>query len=63
MKQRNDERGFKDPVCGMEVSHTTAIEAYEHEGKTYYFCASACREAFEKDPEKYIPHHRQHGMK
>jgi len=63
MKQKNDERIFKDPVCGMEVSHLTAVEEYEYEGKTYYFCASACRESFEAKPEEYIHHHRQHGMK
>ena len=63
MKQKVDERSFKDPVCGMEVSPITAIEECDYEGKTYYFCASACREAFEAEPGKYIRHHRQHGLK
>ena len=63
MKQKSNEPSFKDPVCGMEVSHTTAIEKYVSQGKTYHFCAGTCREAFEAEPEKYIRHHRQHGMK
>jgi len=63
MKQHSDERSFKDPVCGMEVSRTTAIDEFEYQGKTYYFCAGTCREAFEAEPEKYIRRHRQHGMK
>jgi len=63
MKQKVDERCFKDPVCGMEVSRITAIEECVHEGKTYYFCASACREAFEAEPGAFLRGHRQHGMK
>ena len=61
MKHRNSEKIFKDPVCGMEVSRLTAIEEVDYEGKTYYFCAGVCKEAFEAEPEKYIHSHRQHG--
>lgn len=63
MKQQNNDRSFKDPVCGMEVSRITAVEECEYHGKTYYFCAKVCRESFEAEPEKYIHHHRQHGIK
>ncbi len=63
MKQQINEPSYKDPVCGMQVSYTTAIEESVYQGKTYYFCAGACREAFEAEPEKYIGHHRQHGIK
>ena len=62
MKHQSDEASYKDPVCGMEVSRTTAIETMDYQGKTYYFCAGVCREAFEADPEKYIRNHRQHGV-
>ncbi len=64
MKSRHNEaeQNFRDPVCGMEVSHKTAIETCEYQGKTYYFCAGACRQAFESDPAKYLRHHRQHGL-
>jgi len=62
-KQKSDELSFKDPVYGMEVSLTTAIEECVYQEKTYYFCAGSCREAFEAEPEKYIRQHRQHGVK
>lgn len=61
MKRQRNEPIHKDPVCGMAVSYTTAIELFSYQGKTYYFCSAVCREAFEDEPEKYIPHHRPHG--
>ncbi|MCK5563482.1 YHS domain-containing protein [Candidatus Bathyarchaeota archaeon] len=44
----------KDPVCKMEVDENTAKHKTEHMGKTYYFCAAGCKEAFEKSPHKYM---------
>lgn len=44
----------KDPVCGMEVDEKSAAGTSEYKGKTYYFCATGCRQAFDKDPEKYL---------
>ena len=44
----------KDPVCGMEVDEGTAEHRIEHRGKTYYFCAQGCKNAFEANPEKYV---------
>lgn len=44
----------KDPVCGMEVDENQAKHKTQHAGETYYFCASACKETFEKDPERYL---------
>lgn len=43
----------RDPVCGMELQEKKAAARATHEGKTYYFCAAACREAFTKAPERY----------
>lgn len=43
-----------DPVCGMEVDPETAPAKAEYKGQTYYFCAAACKKAFEKDPERYL---------
>ena len=63
MESHGNERSHKDPVCGMEISRTTAVADYIYQGKTYYFCAQACRQAFESEPDKYIKHHRQHGMR
>jgi len=44
----------KDPVCGMEIDENKAKHKTQHGGETYYFCASACKETFEKNPEKYL---------
>jgi YHS domain-containing protein len=44
----------KDPVCGMQVDEKKAAATSVHKGTTYYFCAAACKVAFEKSPEKFI---------
>ncbi len=49
-----------DPVCNMKVDEHKAAATYEYEGQTYYFCAPGCKEAFAKDPEKYVKH--EHKM-
>jgi Cu+-exporting ATPase len=43
----------KDPVCGMQVDEKKAAATAVYKGRTYYFCASACKQTFEKSPEKY----------
>lgn len=43
-----------DLVCGMEVEESEAAGQTEHEGRTYYFCSTACKESFEASPENYI---------
>jgi Cu+-exporting ATPase len=53
MKNKEEQDTYKDPVCGMVVSRLTAPSSCEHGGKTYYFCADACRDKFEAEPEKY----------
>lgn len=47
----------KDPVCGMQVNEAAAAAQLDHHGKTYYFCSPACKAAFERNPEKYVPAH------
>jgi len=53
-----------DPVCGMEVSPSSAAATREYKGKTFYFCSIACTKEFDKDPERYsagpVPHHAAH---
>lgn len=44
---------LKDPVCGMQVSPTSAHTA-EHEGQTYAFCCDGCRTRFLADPSRYL---------
>ncbi|MCE5193814.1 MAG: YHS domain-containing protein [Candidatus Cryosericum sp.] len=43
-----------DPVCGMVVKEGTGKPTLEYKGITYYFCGDHCKDAFEKDPEKYL---------
>jgi len=43
-----------DPVCGMTVKKSEAKATFDYKGATYYFCAAGCKEAFAKDPEKYL---------
>ncbi len=54
-KTKDDE--FKtetDPVCKMLVMPDTAAAKYDHDGKTYYFCAVGCLNKFRQDPARYL---------
>jgi YHS domain-containing protein len=48
-----EELPLVDPVCGMEVTMESEWTA-EYEGVTFYFCSEACRDAFIKEPGKYL---------
>jgi YHS domain-containing protein len=52
-QQKADETAG-DPVCGMTVNKATAKATFEYKGATYYFCSEGCKEAFAKNPEKYL---------
>ena len=41
-----------DPVCGADLNGLTLFDA-EHEGRTYHFCSSECRDAFKAHPERF----------
>ncbi|MBU2535073.1 MAG: heavy metal translocating P-type ATPase [Chloroflexota bacterium] len=43
-----------DPVCKMEVKESEAAATSEYKGKKYYFCAVACKNSFDQNPEKYL---------
>ena len=56
-----DEKGIetmalaKDPVCGMSVDpDLTHTQRSEYKSKTYYFCSPGCKQAFDKEPDKYV---------
>jgi YHS domain-containing protein len=53
-------RGATDPVCGMRVDRTTALQL-EHDGKTHYFCSEHCRQRYQAGhshaPEMGGAHH------
>lgn len=38
----------------MIVSPETAAATIDHNGQTYYFCATGCRDKFAADPEKFV---------
>jgi xanthine dehydrogenase accessory factor len=44
-----------DPVCGMAVEIATARHQSDWAGRSVYFCCLRCREAFERDPQRYAP--------
>ena len=41
-----------DPICGMEVIPSRALE-YKYKGISYYFCNPNCETEFKREPEKY----------
>ena len=43
----------KDPVCQMTVDPKTSEKA-DYQGKTYYFCSKDDKDAFQKNPGKYV---------
>jgi YHS domain-containing protein len=50
----------QDPVCKMTVDESAAAATTEYKGKTFYFCAAGCKEAFEKEPDKYVGESAEH---
>ena len=54
-----------DPVCGMVVDRATAAAANrvsEYKGRTYYFCADACKKRFDANPAAILAKVGQGGM-
>ena len=43
-----------DPVCGMEVDESSTKDKAIHQGETYYFCSTDCKDEFQASPEDYI---------
>ena len=43
------------PVTGEKIASVKdAVGSSVYKGKTYYFCCSSCKPAFDKDPAKYV---------
>jgi xanthine dehydrogenase accessory factor len=42
-----------DPVCGMTVEVTRTTHKSEYRGNVFYFCDDGCKQAFDKQPEKF----------
>jgi YHS domain-containing protein len=43
-----------DPVCKMAVDPAKAPASFMYRDRNYYFCNPHCREAFIREPEKYL---------
>jgi xanthine dehydrogenase accessory factor len=43
-----------DPVCGMLVEIATAMHHTALDGRDFYFCCSACKRQFERNPQEYL---------
>ena len=50
-----------DPVCGMTVATATAEYRSFRDGKAYYFCSAGCKQAFDKDPDRYTANKKASG--
>ena len=52
-KGGNSMASVKDPVCGMEIDSEDTAAQSEFAGRTYYFCATECKEKFDADPHQF----------
>ena len=43
----------RDVVCNMEIDRESAAGQSEYDGRTYYFCSTACKEQFDQNPEQF----------
>ena len=43
----------RDPICGMTVDVGAAKYMSEFQGASFYFCCAGCKQAFDKQPDKY----------
>ncbi len=43
----------KDSVCGMEFDSEKSEHKSQYQGKTYHFCCPKCKQAFDREPQKY----------
>lgn len=46
----------RDVVCDMMVDPEEAPAQTDYKAATFYFCSEECKEAFERNPEKYLLH-------
>jgi sigma-E factor negative regulatory protein RseC len=52
--QASQSSAATDPVCKMAVNPAEAPASFIYRDKNYYFCNLNCRDAFVKEPEKYL---------
>ncbi len=42
---------YRDPICGMRTDPDGPSAT--HDGRTYHFCSTICKQAFEEDPTRF----------
>ena len=52
-RAREEDSMVTDPVCKMQIDENKAAGKSEYKGKTYYFCAPACKRKFDENPDRY----------
>jgi YHS domain-containing protein len=52
---------IEDPVCGMQINIDTAPAKTELDGEIYYFCSEDCKQAFERNLNKYLDPKNEDG--
>ena len=62
MTTQKESTTFIDPVCGMSVNPATAAAKACYKGVEVYFCAQACKQAFEDHPQKYTGSRKKKGL-
>src|ERR1039457_1125368 len=48
-----DNQQVRDPVCGMQVDPSAPAATLLHEGTTYLFCSTHCRDKFKASPDNF----------
>jgi Cu+-exporting ATPase len=45
----------RDVVCGMMIDPASAAATSVYRKETFYFCAPACKQRFDAEPDKFAP--------
>ncbi len=51
---QSDAKTAIDPVCDMTVTLRPETQRSAHDGQTYFFCSTSCREKFVSEPQRYL---------
>lgn len=54
LELKSDDKTFKDPVCDMSVSPSSAKGQVLYQNTKFYFCSLKCKDKFETKPEEYV---------
>jgi xanthine dehydrogenase accessory factor len=53
--RKSESAEVRDPICGMTVDTAKARYKSERQGVVFYFCCAGCKQAFDQEPERYLP--------